>query len=393
MMRMTKTTVKAKVPVVNPHWAAAREIAANFSALGIKARAVSGRITPYGITCQLALTRVNAMLITKALRMAPVLEAKHGYGGIRVWSNDGLINVQIPLPNAPKITFVNQLKPKEGCVALGVGLDGQAIYSTWADNPHLMLLGPTGCGKTTLTRAILQQLPGHQIAISAFKAKDWRDVGGATVMTVLDEIEAFGQWVVKELRRRAPLGEDLPLCWVVDDAFNLLSACNLPLDEIASLGRGLDTHLIIASQRAGDAVGGAMTAGNIPGRVVFRTASASDSAVLTGRRGVGAEQLKRFHALFVTPDDVVQFKAAVPSGVVTSQPVTWACDNERDEKGANYGVGKSQVTVTSQEDLHEQIRNLHEQGLSKNKIIETVWNGGRNSHRWNVVNEALSSNG
>lgn len=386
---MMRPTVKVKVPVVNPHWAAAREIASNFTALGIKARAVSGRITPYGITCQLALMRVNAVLITKALRMAPVLEAKHGYGGIRVWSRDGLIHVQIPLPSAPKLTLVNQLRPRSGSVALGVGLDGHAIYSTWADNPHLMLLGPTGCGKTTLTRAILQQLPHHRIAIAAFKAKDWKDVQGATLLGSIEEIEAFGQWVVRELRRRAPLGEDLPLCWVVDDAFNLLSACNLPLDEIASLGRGLDTHLIIASQRAGDAVGGAMTAGNIPGRIVFRTASAADSAVLTGRRGVGAEQLKRFHALFVTPDDVVQFKAAVPSGPVTSLPVTWepsfrgSGNSESNERSNGNEVTKQQKR--QQED--EQISELLAQGVGREAIYQTVFGGRRNDYYKRRIDE------
>lgn len=375
--------------MVDRHWSAARRIAKNFQQMGIRVRAVSGKVTPYGVTCVLALTQPNGAQITNALRMAPVLEMRYRVGGVRVWSRDGLIHVQIPLPTTPGSLTVDHIPAKAGQVALGIGLDGKGVYSTWELNPHLMLLGPTGCGKTTLTRAILQQLPGHQVAIAAFKAKDWRDVQGATVLKSIEEIEAFGQWVVKELRRRAPLGEDLPLCWVVDDAFNLLSACSLPLDEIASLGRGLDTHLIVASQRAGDAVGGAMAAGNIPGRIVFRTASAADAAHLTGRRNSGAERLQRFHALFVTPDDVTQFKAAMPGGAVTSSPVTgWdsvLAGSVTGSDGTGYAVTPEAEPVT---DVVTRIRKLNDDGYSKNEISHRVF-GGKNGRYMEIINNAL----
>lgn len=103
-------------------------------------------------------------------------------------------------------------------------------------------------------------------------------------------------WLARTMYDRVASQRTTPRLFVfLDDLLNLLSQARHlagPLADIASLGRGAGIHLVIGTQRLGkQGTGDAAVAGNITGRLIFRTASAQDAALFTGRGDTGAESI------------------------------------------------------------------------------------------------------
>lgn len=341
-----------------------------------------------GICCTLRLKRCTTAQVQLALGAGRIVESALQCSGVQVrWAN-GCIVVEIPLPGA--VIYASALKADGLAMPIGRDMQGNPVYMDFAANPHLLVLGPTQCGKTTMIKGMLYHLRGVQVAIAALKAKeDWADVEGALLLDNIEDIQAFSRWLMAEIRRRMQTGEKSLLFYVVDDAFNLMQDGNLLLDEIASIGRAYGVHLIVASQRAGDAAGGAVVVGNITSRIVFRTASAADAATMTGRAGSGAERLQRYHALLITIDDERQFKTAClrADDVVTVAPVTGYHAMNAKRRGGSDTVTPEVEVVTDQVTT---IQQLHASGYSKNQIMTHVF-GNKNSRYLKVVNEALEA--
>jgi len=204
---------------------------------------------------------------------------------------------------------------------------------------HLICVAPTNGGKTTALLAIVWQLARQhkpsqaRIIISTFKpvdllsrSVDWErisrlaHVGG--LITDVDETVQMIQWLEATMYQRTAQHITSPRLFIVlDDLLNILSrAPELAkiLADIASLGRGAGIHLLIGTQRLGSkGTGDSVVAGNITGRVVFKTVNAQDAESFTGRSQTGANALGEHpgDAILVTKAGGVQ---RIAVGIVTT---------------------------------------------------------------------------
>lgn len=126
--------------------------------------------------------------------------------------------------------------------------------------PHTLIIGPTGSGKTTFTRALLASRAGR-VAVLTPKpdASDWP---GVPIVTIDDDgafsdltraflaLEAeVKQRLVAAKRQQSP---GLPLTIVCDDWPVLASECGRPASDlfklVGRLGRSLRVRLVVLSQ-------------------------------------------------------------------------------------------------------------------------------------------------
>lgn len=284
-----------------------RAIAAAFVNDGLQIHLLHGTQGPHTLTYALKLYQSTKANLAKALKLGPAIEAAIGDGPVRVYSDRGILHVEVPSP-MPLILRGDRLRG-EG-LAVPLGMDGRRaiVGIDFETSPHVLLVGPTNAGKTTAARLIAYQLALQNPAracrfiVSTFKPKDWAALAAvAHTFAVIVEPEESAQMVrylVDVMYNRTKTGQDRPHLFVfLDDLLNLLGVAPIEseLAQLASLGRSAGIHLIVGTQRLGElGAGGAAITGNIRTRVVFGTADAQDAAQFTGRGGSGAESLGRY---------------------------------------------------------------------------------------------------
>jgi hypothetical protein len=284
---------------------AEQRIGAAFVADGLCCHLAGGWQGPHTLTFALRLYEPTAGNVAKAGRLAGALEAAVGVGPVRVYAERGAVFVEIPNP-WPVTVPGSELRGNRLAVPLGLSPRRVILGVDFASTPHLLVIGPTGRGKTTAMRALAYHLtrqnPAGRVGLLAvtFKPGDWRafqNLGNTwAVITDPQEAAAALGWLRETMRQRALTGQAAPALFLfLDDLLNLLAVVpdvGALLGEVASLGRAAGIHLVIGTQRLGErGAGGAAVTGNIPGRLVFGTADAQDAAYYTGRADTGAERL------------------------------------------------------------------------------------------------------
>ena len=298
-----------------------RAIGAAFVNNGLHVHHVGGIQGPHTFTFALRLYEPTAANLAKAKRLGPAIEATIGDSPARVYTEQGLVWVEVP---SPWPTNVPGPALKGKGLAVPLGLTSRKTIAGWdaERDPHLLIVGPTGRGKTTAARAAAFHLARQnrpravQFVAITFKPDDWRAFGDLahTTAVIVHPAEAANalEWMRDAMHRRTREGVASPHVFLfVDDLLNLLAVADVttPLAEIASLGRAAGFHLVIGTQRLGKrGAGDAAITGNMPVRLVFGTSDAQDAAFFTGRGQSGAENLGRYKgdALLVTDGGTVR---------------------------------------------------------------------------------------
>jgi len=313
-----------------------------FIAEKIGAHLINVKRGPRTLTAILRLYEPDVRTLARVGRMGQAIEARAGVSPVRIHSHAGVIYVEAPSPAAVPV-YANGMTGQGLAVPLGMTTMGAIVGIDFGADSHLLAVAPTNGGKTTALRTVLYHLAQQmtpqeaRFIVSTFKPADWQGVtglahaGGLIVDT--GETVDMVEWLAGEMYRRTNQYRTTPRLFVVlDDLLNILSRAPelaSTLAEIASLGRGAGIHLIVGTQRLGKAgTGDAAVSGNITARIVFRTVSAQDAALFTGRGDTGAE------ALGDQPGDALLI--TTPGGV---ERVAVALTTDSDLAGLPQGEG------------------------------------------------------
>ena len=170
-----------------------------------------------------------------------------------------------------------------------------------ADKPHLLVVGTTGSGKSTMLRMMLSSMAYSAAPESARMVLVDRKNEDLTPFARLPHVE-MAAWteqdarsvvgaVYTELQRRAQAGAgDWPrLVLVVDELAQIDSASLNLLSRILAIGRSKRVHVIAATQHPTARLVGDRA--NYAVRLVGQVVDAQAAAIATGRSRSGAELL------------------------------------------------------------------------------------------------------
>ena len=230
----------------------------------------------------------------------------------------------------------NTYKQDKGNLKLGLGKDvaGNSIIADLTKMPHLLIAGATNSGKSVAINNIIislmyqcspQELNFILIDPKRVELVNFQDIPHLITPVINDADKAINalRWVIKTMHERYKLLQaankkninsynksvivnKLPYMVVIIDEFSaLMSMASKEIESavvsLAQLGRAAGIHLILATQRPSvDVITGLIKA-NMPSRIAFAVASATDSKTILDSSGA-EKLLGNGDMLFVTSD-------------------------------------------------------------------------------------------
>lgn len=219
------------------------------------------------------------------------------------------------------------LRAKGIQLALGVDMSGNHIYTDLAKQPHMLVAGTTGSGKSMfLHQVILSILFKYECTqIYAIDTKNvefnhYRNIPNFTLINDAQNAARFLESLVDNMNKRyvtfAQHGyRDIddardngfainPIVVVIDEFADLImnkaftKAIETNIVKIAQKSRAAGIHLVIATQRpTSDVITGLIKA-NIPCRVCMKVKSAMESRIVMDKKG--GENLLGYGDLYYT---------------------------------------------------------------------------------------------
>lgn len=302
-------------------------------------------------------------LRSKELRMVAPIPGKAAVG----------IELPNPRPRVIRLREVLEAAEPQGAggelaIALGVDVDGHAVWTDLTEMPHLLVAGATGTGKSVCINSILvslllahtpETLRLFLVDPKMLELSVYNEIPHLLHPVITDNRIALSalNWLVGEMERRylllkptgvrsigeynakvragevkdsegRPVDETLPyLVGVVEEFADLMMTLGKdiqpPIVRLAQMARAVGIHLILATQRPSvDIIDGVIKA-NFPSRIAFKVFSRFDSKTILD--AVGAETLigrgdmlfkhgrqpfpRRLHGAFVETPEVERIVA------------------------------------------------------------------------------------
>lgn len=211
-------------------------------------------------------------------------------------------------------------------VALGKDVSGAPMYTVLEEQPHLLVAGATGTGKTIFLNSLILSLmyksTPEQVRLIMVDPKrvefqHYNDIPHLLCPVINDAAKTINalQWLAKEMERRFEVfsevptrnlksynsnksviaeGKQLPyIVLIVDELADLMAAKGKELEagivRLAQMARATGIHLVLATQRPSVEVITGLIKANISSRISFQVASQIDSRTVLDTSG--AEKL------------------------------------------------------------------------------------------------------
>lgn len=248
------------------------------------------------------------------------------------------VNAKKPITNLFKLGYTS--KRPEGILncLIGETLEGEPLWFDLVRNPHMMIAGCTGSGKSTVLHAIIANVLLHtRTKLYLFDPKNieffkYEAVKNVDVKYTYNDCLETLELLCKEMDERyiaiKKSGGQLtyPYSVVIIDEFADLiyqdtgNCFYKALSRLAQKGRAAGIHIILSTQRpAANIVDGNIKA-NFPARISCKVATGTDSKVVLDTTGAedllgngdaiiknSQYNLKRFQAAFTTADEVIKY--------------------------------------------------------------------------------------
>lgn len=252
---------------------------------------------------------------------------------IKVIHEQGVVRVEFVSSNNQNLKlfdyFTNTNVPKGELVCLlGRTIDDKPVWMNLADNPHLIIAGTTGSGKSTLMHNIIANCINYNNAKLYLIDPKQIEFGVYTKLKNVDVSFSYARAIEKlnylievmeyryECIRKGVSYKKLPpIVFMIDEVADLIMQSKGDefyerLLRLAQKSRAAKIHIVIGTQRpAANIINGNVKA-NFPARIACKVTSHTDSKVVLG--ATGAENLlgKGDALLMDATRNLVRFQSA-----------------------------------------------------------------------------------
>lgn len=328
------------------------------------------RVEEGAVVCTFFFKPAVGALFSKVLNKEEELAGSLGVESVRIERQLGSISIAVPREDRQTIRFdaclhKMMLSPETAKMQLpllmGQYPNGEYLYTDLADQPHLLLAGSTGGGKSIFTAQLISSLalfrsPKElEFVLVDTKNLDLVLFKGLShvkeIITSVEDLRAELERTLAQVRKRtekmsglarnirewnaAGYGEPLDYKVIVideladivqtDDTFwagvpkkDRPTSILMLLKQITQISRAAGVHFVVATQRPSVKIIDGDIKANFPARICFKVATMQDSRVVLDENGAekllgkgdylfkvaGQDIVKRAHGSYVSMEDI-----------------------------------------------------------------------------------------
>lgn len=231
-----------------------------------------------------------------------------GKPSLKVLHSEGVVRLEFAGPRTKMLKLFDYFDNKDipkgeiNCL-LGQTVDGQKMWMDLAQNPHMLVSGTTGSGKSILLHNIIANLYNYNnvdlylVDPKRIEFSGYENCRRTNVRFAYEETVALlnGLLGVMETRyERLRIGESAsglkPIIVIIDEFADLImqdknDAFYTALCRLAQKCRAARIHIILATQRPSVNIINGVIKANFPARIACRVASHVDSKVILDASG------------------------------------------------------------------------------------------------------------
>jgi len=312
-----------------------------------------------------------AKILSKEEELAGTLSVE----SVRIERSTGFVSISVPREDRQLIRFDSclhhmlsapEVREMQLPLMLGQSPNGEYIFIDLAAQPHLLVAGTTGSGKSIFTAQVICSLALFRSPLElSFTLVDTKQLDlvlfeglkhVSSVIRTVDDLRTTLSKALAEIRRRTELMSGLARNirdWnigrfgqklkykviVIDELADVLEQdevmwAGIPkkdrptsiatlLKQIAQISRAAGIHILAATQRPSVKTIAGDTKANFPSRICFKLATQADSRVVLDENGAekllgqgdflykiaGSDTVKRAHSAFVAMEDIAMIMA------------------------------------------------------------------------------------